>query len=266
MEKIQLKDIDCKSLKPLENQGNTSSIYIYDGECYKFLDKLDVSLKPGLYEKISDIEGMEVDGIILPKKIIEDNGNFVGYVTDYFSQSATLYDYFTKKRYEDANDILVATKKASIILKNAHKSGIVLQDVSFDNFLIDENGNVRLCDIDSCKFKEKYGHYISGPLKDYYLHMHRLPEINENLDRQSLFFSMLLTMYHKRVLSLSTYDELSQEIKTLKELRNIMFSLLITTNTWVPYLDEVIIDNDHYTIDRNTQVSKEKALKNDYSL
>ena len=96
--------------------------------------------------------------------------------------------------------------------------------------------------------------------------MHRLPEINENLDRQSLFFSMLLTMYHKRVLSLSTYDELSQEIKTLKELRNIMFSLLITTNTWVPYLDEVIVDNDHYIIDRNTQVSKEKALKNDYSL
>ena len=92
--------------------------------------------------------------------------------------------------------------------------------------------------------------------------MHRLPEINENLDRQSLFFSMLLTMYHKRVLSLSTYDELSQEIKTLKELRNIMFSLLITTNTWVPYLDEVIVDNDHYIIDRNTQVSKEKALKN----
>ena len=77
---------------------------------------------------------------------------------------------------------------------------------------------------------------------------------------------MLLTMYNKRVLSLSTYDELSQEIKTLKELRNIMFSLLITTNTWVPYLDEVIVDNDHYIIDRNTQVSKEKALKNDYSL
>lgn len=266
MDKIKLSDVDLSSLRRLDNQGKTSTVYVGNSECIKMLDKLRLSDKQQLLVKLKEMDGLCVDGIIFPKTLIMDKGILVGYITDYFDGDC-LYDYFTKERYVDANDILRATKKASLIVKNAHDKGIILQDISFDNVLIDENGNVRVCDIDSCSYKSNKGHYISGPLNYYYRYvMHKEPIIGENTDRQSMFLTMLVTMYHRNIKGLSDYDELSQKIVTLKNLRYIVQSMFLASNSWVPYLDDVIVDNDHFIIDRNKQVSMVKALKGDYSL
>ena len=37
-------------------------------------------------------------------------------------------------------------------------------------------------------------------------------------------------------------------------------------NTKVPYLDEIICDEDHFVIDRDKQISSQKRLAKDYSI
>ena len=49
------------------------------------------------------------------------------------------------------------------------------------------------------------------------------------------------------------YDTLSDKIKTLKSIRTLVNSLLKDSNTKVPYLDEIICDDDHFIIDRDNK-------------
>jgi len=90
--------------------------------------------------------------------------------------------------------------------------------------------------------------------------------IDENFDNQSLLFSMLLAIYHKMNSIIDDYDTLSDKIKTLKSIKPLVNSLLKNSNTKVPYLDELICDDDHFIIDRDKQVSPQKRLAGNYSI
>ncbi len=267
MEIINYKDINLSSMKSAIIQGTKSSVYINDNECYKILDGLYNDEKKQLLKKFYDMDGIDIENILFPKKIILDNEMLVGYTMDYFPQSINLNDYFTKNRFIDINDIFVATKKVSKILRKAHENRIILQDFSFDNILIDDNKNIKICDIDGCFYNEIKGpcismimhHYCNIFPDDYFI-------LNENFDNQSLLLSMLCIIYHKMILKINDYDTLSDKINTLKSIRTIVSSLLKNSKTKVPYLDEIINDNDHFIIDRNKQVSFKKRLMRDYSI
>jgi hypothetical protein len=102
-------------------------------------------------------------------------------------------------------------------------------------------------------------HYCNIFPDDYFI-------LNENFDNQSLLLSMIVSIYHGMVINMDTYDTLSGEIKTLKDIRSIFSSLLRDPDTKVPYLDEIICDNDHFVIDRDKQVPPQKRLTDGYKL
>ena len=269
MEAIQLNEIDFSKLEKAEKQGSKSTVFVDGDNCYKILDDLTFSEKIDLYYKFQAMEkdNVEVDGIIFPKILIKDSRFLKGYIMNTFPNSINLYDYFTQDRYVDVYNILMATKKASLIVRKAHEKGIILQDFSFDNILINDNFDIKICDIDGCKYKHFQGPFISKITTNYYYYyMKKNPIINENLDNQSLLFSLLTTIYHKDIFEIKDHEELSEKISTLKNLRSIIASLLKNPNTIVPYLDEIICDDDHYIIDRNKQVPFAKRLTKDYKI
>lgn len=267
MDKIKYKDINFKKMKLASVQGTNSKVYIDGDKCYKMLDGLDSNEKRQLLKKFCDMRDIKIDNIILPKELILKNSSLMGYTMDYFPQSINMYDYFTKNRYVDVNEILQATKKAAIILRTAHQNGIVLQDFSFDNILINNSNNVRICDIDGCCYNGYESPFVSMIIHAYYnIFMKKEFTINEKLDKQALLLSMLLTIYHKMIFRMYDYDILADKIKTLQNIRPIIESLLKNLDTDIPYLDEIICDNDHYMIDRDKQVPAQKRLIKDYKI
>ena len=60
----------------------------------------------------------------------------------YFSNSIPLSDKFLK-RYFNCNELLLYVEKASTILRNVHCNGIVCQDLSFENILVNDEGMFR---------------------------------------------------------------------------------------------------------------------------
>lgn len=265
MELINLKDVNLSSMNLSMIQGTKSSVYINGNECYKILNGLYIGEKRQLLKKFYDMDGIKIDDVLFPKELIIDDGILAGYTMDYFQDSMNLYDYFTKERFVDVNDIFRATKKASLIVRKVHENGIILQDFSFDNILINKNFNVKICDIDGCKYKENESPFISMIMHNYYdVIMGKRYTLDENFDNQSLLFSMLLAIYHKMHFSMEDYDTLSDKIKTLKNIRTLVSSLLKDSNTKVPYLDEIISDDDHFIIDRDKQVSPQKRLARNY--
>ncbi len=267
MQTINYQDIDLSSMELSKIQGTKSSVYIDNDKCYKILDKLYMSEKMNLLKKFNGMDGITIDGVILPKELIMDRNMLVGYTMDYFKDSMDLYDFFTQGRFVDVNDIFLAVKKASLIARKAHEKGIVLQDFSFDNILSNKDSDIRICDIDGCKFNGEKSPFISRIMHNYFnVLLRRRFTIDENFDNQSLLLSMLCIIYHKMILKINDYDTLSDKINTLKSIRTIVSSLLKNSKTKVPYLDEIINDNDHFIIDRNKQVSFKKRLMRDYSI
>ena len=266
---IRLGDINITAMNLSRIQGTTSKVYVKDNKCFKIFNGLYQSERRSMLDKLIDIEDTKVDGIIYPKDLIFDKGELVGYTMDYFPYAINLYDYFTKDRFVNIHDIFSATKKASEILKEAHKKGIILQDFSFDNILIDGSSNVMICDIDGCSFEDNKGPFISMVTHNYYeTHMRQRPVINENLDNQSLLLSMLLTIYHKMIydIKFDGHNALFTNSQTLQNLNDTIQSLLKCSRTKIPYLDEVIDDNDRFIIDRSKQVSFIKKIKKDYRI
>lgn len=267
MEKIKLQDIDLVSMKLCGRQGSTSDIYVDEDKCYKIFTDLSCGEKTQLLEKFYEMDGISIDGILLPKELIFKDSKLMGYTMDYFPDSVCLNDYFTKDRFIDVNDIFLEVKKVSKILRQAHEKDVILQDFSFDNVLIDNNNNIKICDIDGCYYKGNGSPFISMIMHHYYeMLMGNRVRIDKNFDRQALLFSMLVAIYHKTVLNMKDYDLLSDKIETLKSIRNLIQSLFISARTEVPYLDDIIVDDDHFIIDRNKQVSLEKRLAKDYSI
>ncbi len=267
MKTINFQDINLSSMHLSKIQGTKSSVYIDKDKCYKILDGLYISEKMRLLEKLIDMDGIIIDDILSPKELIIGDDRLVGYTMDYFQNSMNLYDFFTQERFVDVNDIFLATKKASLILRKAHEKEIILQDFSFDNILSNNNLDIKICDIDGCKYKRRKSPFISMIMHNYYdVFMRRPYTVDENFDNQSLLLSMLLAIYHNMIFNMEDYDELSDKIKTLKSIRTLVNSLLKDSNTKVPYLDEIICDDDHFIIDRDKQVSPEKRLAKDYSI
>ena len=194
MEIINYKDIDVNSLNLVALQGTQSEVFVKGDKCYKLVTTLYPTEKKSLEAKFKAMDGIEIDNVLLPKELIMDNGLLMGYTMEYFPDSFNMFDRFARVKKIDVNEIFKATIKVSKTLKEIHDKGIILQDFSFENILINGKGDIRFSDIDGCTYKGINSPFISTIMNNYYQYMMKTPKIDENLDRQSLFFSMLCSI------------------------------------------------------------------------
>lgn len=266
MEEIKLKEIDLSILQKIQSQGTKSTIYTDGDLCYKFLDGLYPNEKIDLYKKFLDMDGIKIYNVLFPKHLIVENGNLKGYTMKYFANSVPLSDKFLR-RYFNCNEIFNYVEKASRILRNIHSNGIVWQDLSFENILVDDRGNVVFCDIDSCTYKEYSSPFFSILFKEFLID-YRKSEVStkEDIDKVSMILSFYLTMYGELLqrITRKQYHILSDNINTLENLRGIA-NILIDKSCPIkdiPYLDEVIDLNDDYEIDRKKVLTiKQKMFR-----
>ncbi len=254
MEEIKLKDINLSNLRKLPNQGTQSTIYTDEIICYKFLRNLYPNELRALYTKFLDMDGIKLENILLPQSLIMENGKLKGYTMKYFASSKPLSDKFLK-RFFNCNELFILVTKASYILRDIHNNGIICQDLSFENILVDENGNIMFCDIDSCTYKKHNSPFISKLLKEFLIdYRHSKLYTKEDIDKLSMILSFYLTIYDKVLQNITKkeYHLLSDNINTLKNLLDIAITLIDKNYPIkdLPYLDEVIDLNDNYEIDR----------------
>ena len=258
MEQIKLKDINLNSLKKLEQQGTKSTVYRNGTSCIKMLDGFYEEEKDALFKKFLDMEGLEIDNVLLPKELIVSNGKLEGYTMDYFP-SVSLNDKF-EVRQVDTKVLFDYVYKASKILREIHRNGIICQDLSFENILVDDNGNVKFCDLDGCSYKDNVSPFVSLIMKRYFID-YRKEQILlcTNLDRVGMMLSFFFVVYAKELQKLNrkSYSKLAEKSNTLEEMRKYANLLLDRSNPVpaIPYLDELIWLDDDLVYDRDKQLS-----------
>lgn len=267
MDKIKLTDIDLSKLEISKNQGTKSTIYIQDNLCIKILDKYLQKEKEILLKKTLEMDGLFIENVLLPKSIIIENEKLEGYVMNNFKNSIPLNDYFGTYRYVNCKEFFNVIKKASIILKEIHKTDIICQDISFDNILIDKYGNIKYCDIvDSCTYKNYNSPFISLLLNEFITNYRKekyyIP--SKNMDRVSFMLSFYYLIYLEQLQKISKkkYHSLSDNINTLEITRKYA-NILVDKKSKIPeipYMDELIDDKDEYIIDREKQFDLKRKI------
>ncbi len=259
MEEIELKEINLSALQKLQSQGTTSTIYTDGDMCYKFLDGLYPYEKRDLYRKFLAMDGIQINDVLLPQKLIIEDGELKGYTMEYFANSMPLSDKFLT-RYFNCKDLFIYVERASKILRTIHSNGIVCQDLSFENILVDDKGNVKFCDMDSCTYRDYNSPFFSILFKQFLID-YRGSWIyeKEDVDKVSMILSFYLTMYGEplQIITKKQYHTLSDHIQTLENLRNTANMLVDKSSPIkdIPYLDEVIDLKDDYEIDREKILS-----------
>lgn len=254
MEIIKAQDIDFSSLRKLKNQGSQSTIYTDGIMCYKILDGLYPEEKKELYKKFLAMDGIRINGVLLPEDLIMEDGSLKGYTMDYFADSTSLSDKFFC-RYFNCRELFDYVDKASRILRDIHKKEIFCQDLSFENILVNDHGEVMFCDMDGCTYKDYNSPFLSLLLKEFLIDYRKstVPTV-EDVDKLSMILSFFAIMYGNVIQKISKkqYHTLSDRIKTLENLRDTA-NMLVDKHcpiSELPYLDEVIDRNDNYDIDR----------------
>lgn len=259
MDKINIKDINLSSLERLSQQGTKSTIYRDGNRCIKILDRFLDEEKEDLFKKFLEMDGISIDGVLFPKELIVNGDKLEGYTMDYFNSSIPLSDRFMV-RHVDCKLLFDYVYKASKILRELHKNDIICQDLSFENILVDINGNVKFCDLDGCSYKGSLSPFISILMKRFFINYRKEQMVlNPNLDRISMLLSFFFIVYAKEIQKLSKkqYHKLSDEISTLDNLRGCANMLVDRSNHIgeIPYLDEMINLDDDTVYDRDKQLS-----------
>lgn len=259
MNRIKIQDIDFSSLNIMEHQGSKSIIYEDDDMCYKMLNldcfysyELDI-----LERKLLDMDGIAIDGAYLPIDLIIEDGNLIGFALKKFKNSISLYDKFSGQLI-DFKELFDYTIKACHILRELHNHKIICQDLSFDNILVDNNGNVAFCDLDGCSYNGFESPFIAMPMKKL-IEGYRKEEfvVSENFDRISMLVSLYYLIYNKYLYSIpkTDFDILSSEVLTIKKAMFYINDLLDKSKVIpeVPYLDDLIVPEDDYILNREKQ-------------
>lgn len=264
MEKINLRDINFEKLKRLQQQGSKSIVYTDGTYCYKILTDYYEIEKQRIYEKFFYMENLKLDNVLLPKGMIVEDGILQGYIMDYFQNSTTLLSRFARREF-NCKELFEYVYRASIVLRNIHKSGIVWQDLSFENILVNDNKNVMFCDIDGCSYNGINSPYYSMLLANFMFKFRRT-KIKDfvELDKLSMILSFYNTLYCQVLqrITKKQYHVLSDNISTLETLRPIA-NMLIDKNCPIerlPYLDEVINLSDDFEIDRKKVMTLRQKL------
>lgn len=257
MNKIKIQDIDFSSLERMHHQGSKSIMYEDIDICYKILDGLTTYEKEVLYRKLMDMDGMKIDGVCLPTDLIVQNDELVGFTMSKFKNSMTIYDKFLGQHvaFKELFDYIA---KACKILIEIHKNGIICQDLSFDNILVDNNGNVAFCDLDGCYYNGYESPFISMPMKKLICEYRKEAfVVCKNFDRISILVSLYYLIYNRylHIIPRRNLNFLAKNVETIYNTMIFIDTLLDKSKIIpeVPYLDELIIPSDDYVMDREKE-------------
>lgn len=264
MNKIKLEDIDFSMLNKMHHQGSKSIMYEDENLCYKILDGLYPSERNLLYRKLLEMDGLNIDNVYLPIDLIVNDEILVGFTLNKFKNSLTIYDKFFGQ-FVDFKELFGYIIKACQILREMHKNGIICQDLSFDNILVDDNGNVAFCDLDGCFYNGYESPFVSMPMKKLICEYRKEEFIAcENFDRISMLVSLYYLIYKKYLYEISRYDlySLSKHVGTISKTRIYVNALLDKSKSIpdVPYLDELIVATDDYVMNREKEFNLLKRI------
>ena len=164
MNRINVQDIDFSLLKTMSRQGSRSIIYEDDDLCYKMFYGLSPYELEILERKLIDMDGIQINGACLPTDLIVNGDKLEGVILGKFKDSISIYDKFSGQ-FIDFKELFNYVVKASQILRKIHDNNIICQDLSFDNILVDINGNVAFCDFDGCSYNGIESPFIAMPMK-----------------------------------------------------------------------------------------------------
>lgn len=261
MIKIDKNDIDFKKLYKIDCQGTNSTIYTDGSTCFKLLDKTCFDEKKSIYKKFNELSGEKIEGVIMPEDFIFDSGEFIGYTMPYFGDSMPLSDkFFTRK--VDLKKLSDALKKTSIIMRKLHDMKIVCRDFSFENVLINSNGEVAYCDLDACGFKNYESLYISYLLKRFMVdYRQNRVACSENTDRISMMISYYYLIFASEIQNVTQkrYLLMSEEVDSIYNSVDVANRLIDRCEFIgeIPYLDEFISSDDIGILDRCKHKQKE---------
>lgn len=256
MQEIKLGDINVPSLKRISSNWSTYATVYTDGEvCYKIFRNPSSFDNKALYNNFKDMDGMKIDGVILPEDLIVDDGILEGFTMPLFKNSMTLSRRFGT-RYVDKRLVVSAFRNASFIIREMHKNGVVCQDLSLENILINDQGDVCVCDPDSFAYKSYYSGSFAK-LFILFLLKYRDTKVKkwEDIDNISMYIAFYYLMFEKEIQKVSRgkYNKLSCEMKTVENLRGIR-DLLVDKKRELfdlPYFDEFASNLDVGTLDKN---------------
>lgn len=170
---MQTISISHKRFKELEELQLSSLISNTEGKIYLIKDKnnWDTSYKvlKRFYDNESPLFGnklltlnilensqIDLDELVLPEKLVINNGRLVGYTMEYI-EGTNLKEIFNNIKY-DRLEMIKHLKEIGIILEKIRKlnsykkvNNFHLNDIHEANFILDKNGHIRVIDIDSCK-------------------------------------------------------------------------------------------------------------------
>lgn len=106
---------------------------------------------------INNLENSQIDipELVLPQKLVVNNGKLIGYTMDYI-EGTNLKELYDDIKY-DRLEMIKHLKEIGIILEKINqsnkykKTNFYLNDIHEANFIVDKEGHIRVVDIDSCK-------------------------------------------------------------------------------------------------------------------
>lgn len=259
MNKIDLEDIDFSLLKKMSHQGSKSTMYEDEKLCYKILDGLYPFERDLLYKKLMEMDGIKIDNVYFPIDIIFDGDMLVGFTLNKFKNSMSIYDRFFGQ-FIDFKELFIYITKSCQILREIHNNGIICHDLSFDNILVDDSGNIAFCDLDGCYYNGYDSPFISMPMKKLICEYRKEEFVAcENFDRISMLVSLYYLIYKKYLYEISKNNLclLSKNVETLNKTMFYIDSLLNKDKEIieVPYMDDLIVQTDDYVMDRKKEFS-----------
>lgn len=256
MDKININDINFNKIKMINTEATQSIIYRdikYYYKIFKYYNHRDSLMLNYLFR---ELDGINIEGLLLPKYLITDNNNICGYITDNVG-AKSLDMIYTENKNLDCKKFFEIMKKASILLKKLHEEKIVVCDFNISNILVDKKHNIYLCDIESFKYKGVTSDYVSKLLFLFtYEYRNEMIDINENSDRLSLLLEFLQVIYILATYEINNdYYDYYTYINTLNNIKPIFKDIMNQEKDIgeIPYLDE-LITLDNYKINRKKQL------------
>ena len=258
MKKIYLEDINLERFRELNVEPHKESSLLYNkNKVYKIFNDLE---NEDRYRKQIKIEllgdGIELPNTIMPKEELFYYfiNQFEGYTMDYINNNETLYKKFLGGKIINMFlDVLYNLSKTYQIIHSDPRN-IILSDVHASNIIVDKQFNPYIIDIDSCKIAGFRNESIPLALKYYLQNRNLFTSIKEfettkNTDNLCFIIMILGIIFRKHIDNIYQYeyDEKSEEIIMLKEIRNIFIEIKKSNQIIeIPYFHELIKERNYF--------------------
>lgn len=231
--------------------GSESKIYSDNLYIYKIFKTLKKSYLKNKFYKINLLSSLTYfDSGVLPlDNIMDNNCLFRGYSAEKISGQTLIEIYEKRGIYDFLLGIIDSSKKLHDIHSRSEK--IILADVNCSNIILRETENNLytnsiFVDLDNASIDGlKYDRY-SGILQRFYKPRTRNLRISQNTDRLAQLLYLMFYMFNENNtiygLNMLEFDERSEEITSLKNMKKLIISLQNYKSCLpqIPYLFEML--------------------------